>query len=195
VLIAFEIPTTVISLWMTTYTCHSHDHSSSLLLLQDASKYSPLSRKSFEILPCSSFRMKNLTVKTSYLSRIRSSQMSMCLAKSFEMPFNFLQILCSLLLLKFLPACIMVNSILLVVFVGTPWLCHFEPNDAMCANARCHQDILLNYLPTQTSSRTWVGSRQFESLSIVQLSLSTYPSLIRASASDHSFGNHNSFVF
>jgi hypothetical protein len=37
VLIAFVIPATDISLWMTTYTCHSHDHSSSLLLLQDAS--------------------------------------------------------------------------------------------------------------------------------------------------------------
>jgi hypothetical protein len=80
-LIAFVIPTTDISLWMTTYNCHSHDHSSSLLLLQDTSKYSPLSQKSFELLPCSSLRMKNLTVNSSHLSRIRSSQLFVCLAK------------------------------------------------------------------------------------------------------------------
>jgi hypothetical protein len=92
------------------------------------------------------FRMKTLAVISSHLSRIRSSQLLMCLTKSFECLFDLPKILCSLLLLKFLPACIMVNSILLVVFVGTPWLCHFEPNDAMCANARCHQVILLNCL-------------------------------------------------
>jgi hypothetical protein len=69
----------------------------------------------------------------------------MCLTKSFEMPFNFPKILFSLLPLEFLPACIMVNTICLVVFVGTPWLCHFEPNDSMCAHARDHQVILLNY--------------------------------------------------
>jgi hypothetical protein len=61
------------------------------------------------------------------------------------MLFDLPKILCSLLLLKFLPACIMVNSILLVVFGGTPWLCHFEPNDSMCAHARDHQVILLDY--------------------------------------------------
>jgi hypothetical protein len=130
------------------------DHYSALLLLQDASKYSSLSRKSLELLPCSSFRMKALTINSSHLSRIHSSQLFMCLEKSFEMPFDFSKILCSLLLLKFLPAGIMVNSICLVVFIDIPCLCHFEPNDAMCANARCHQVLLLNYFPTQTSSRT-----------------------------------------
>jgi hypothetical protein len=50
------------------------------------------------------------------------------------------------LLLKFLPACIMVNSICLVVFIDIPCLCHFEPNDSICAYARDHQDILLHYL-------------------------------------------------
>jgi hypothetical protein len=95
VLIAFVIPATDISLWMTTYTCHSHDHSSSLLLLQDASKYSSLFRKSLELLPCSSLRMKNLTVKSSQLSRIRSSQLFLCFTKflrnayrSFENPLQ-----------------------------------------------------------------------------------------------------------
>ena len=37
-----------IFLWISACTCHSLDHSSSLLLLQDASRYSPLSRESFE---------------------------------------------------------------------------------------------------------------------------------------------------
>ena len=44
----WQITATDISLWISVCTCHSHDHSSSLLLLQDASKYSPLSWESFE---------------------------------------------------------------------------------------------------------------------------------------------------
>jgi hypothetical protein len=51
-----------------------------------------------------------------------------------------------LIALGILPACIMVNSICLVVSVDIPCLCHFEPNDSICAYARDHQDILLNYL-------------------------------------------------
>ena len=38
---------TDISLWISVCTCHSHDHSSSLLLLQDASNYSSLPQESF----------------------------------------------------------------------------------------------------------------------------------------------------
>jgi hypothetical protein len=106
-----QFTTTDISLWISAYTCHSHDHFSLLLLLQDASKCSPLSRKFFELLPCSSFHMKALAINSSHLSRIRSSQLLMCLTKSFEMLFDLPKILCSLLLLKFLSACIMVNSI------------------------------------------------------------------------------------
>jgi hypothetical protein len=92
------------------------------------------------------FPHKNLTVISSHLSRIRSSQLLMCLTKSFEMLFDLPKILCSPLLLNFLPAGIMVNSICLVVFIDIPCLCHFKPNDSMCAYARDHQDILLNYL-------------------------------------------------
>ena len=43
-----QFTATDISLWISTCTCHSHDHFSSLLLLQGASNYSPLSRESFE---------------------------------------------------------------------------------------------------------------------------------------------------
>ena len=43
-----QFTATDISLWISACTCHSLDHSSSLLLLQDASKYLPLSRESFE---------------------------------------------------------------------------------------------------------------------------------------------------
>src|SRR3989337_3333701 len=44
-------------------------------------KYSPLCRESFELLPCSFLRMKNLTVKSSQLSRIHSSQLFLCFTK------------------------------------------------------------------------------------------------------------------
>ena len=47
---------------------------------------------------------------------------------------------------KFLPSCIIVNPICLLVFVGTPWFCPFEPNDSMCAYARDHQVMILNCL-------------------------------------------------
>ena len=43
-----QFTATDISLWISACTCHSHDHFSSLLLLQDASKYSLLSWESFE---------------------------------------------------------------------------------------------------------------------------------------------------
>ena len=43
-----QFTATDISLWISACTCHSHDHFSSLLLLQDASNYSPLPRESFE---------------------------------------------------------------------------------------------------------------------------------------------------
>ena len=43
-----QFTVTGISLWISACTCHSLDHSSSLLLLQDASKYSLLSQKSLE---------------------------------------------------------------------------------------------------------------------------------------------------
>jgi hypothetical protein len=117
-----QFTTTDISRWISAYTCHSHDHSSSLLLLQGASKYYPLFRKFLELLPCNSFLMKNLTDNSSHLSRIRSFPLLMCLTKSFEMPFDPPKILCSLLLLKFLPAYIMVNSICLVAFFDIPCL-------------------------------------------------------------------------
>ena len=43
-----QFTTTYISLWISACTCHSHDHFSLLLLLQDASNYSSLPRESFE---------------------------------------------------------------------------------------------------------------------------------------------------
>ena len=43
-----QFTATNISLWISACTCHSHDHFSSFLWLQDASNYSLLSRESFE---------------------------------------------------------------------------------------------------------------------------------------------------
>src|SRR3990170_75265 len=58
-------------------------------------KYSPLCRESFELLPCSFVRMKNLADNSSHLSRIRSSQLFLCFTKilrnayrSFENPLQ-----------------------------------------------------------------------------------------------------------
>jgi hypothetical protein len=62
------------------------------------------------------------------------------------MLFDLPKIPYSLLLLGFLSACIMVNSIWLIVFVDLPCPCHFKPMDSMCAYAHDHQVILLNYL-------------------------------------------------
>ena len=46
------------------------------------------------------------------------SQLFMCFAKDFEIPFDLPKILSSLLLLKFLLACIMVNPISLVILLS-----------------------------------------------------------------------------
>ena len=117
-------------------------------------------------------RMKTLTVISLQLSRIRSSQLFICLTKFLGILFDLSEIFCSQLLLKFLPAWIMVNSIWLVVFVNILCLSHFDPIDSICAYARSHQVILYKIIfPTQTSFRTWVGSRQFKPLLIVQLSV------------------------
>jgi len=137
---------TDISLWVSACTCHSLDHSSSLLLLQDASRYSLLSRESFEFTVLQFyFAWKPLRFFSPHLSRIRSSQLFMCLTKFFGILFDLSKILCSLLFLKFLPACIMVNSIWLVVLDNIPCLSHFEPIDSICVYARSHQIILLKF--------------------------------------------------
>ena len=101
------------------------------------------------------FRMKTLTGFSSHLSRICSSRLFVCLTKFFGIHFNFSKILCSLLFLKFLPACIMVNSICLVVLDNIPCLSHFEPIDSICVYARSHQVIIFKIIfPTHTSFRT-----------------------------------------
>ena len=66
----------------------------------------------------------------------------------------------------------MVNSIWLVVLINIRCPSHFEPIDSMCAYACSHQVILFKIIfLTQTSFWTWVGSRQFIPLLIVQLSV------------------------
>jgi hypothetical protein len=66
----------------------------------------------------------------------------------------------------------MVNSICLAIFIEIPYDCHSGHIDSTCV--QMHAILgwsFLNYLPAQTSSRTWVGSRQFKPVLIVQLSL------------------------
>jgi hypothetical protein len=101
-----------------------------------------------------------------------------------------------LLLLKFLPARIMVNSICLVVFVDIPCLCHFEPIDSMCAYARSHQVIRLNYLSGSDvlPDMSWFSAIQTfidcptKSFQLIHPWSERLLLIL-------SFGNHNSFVF
>ena len=63
-------------------------------------------------------------------------QLFICFTKVFEILFDLPKILSSLLLLKFLFACIMVNSIFLVIFIDI--LCHYRSSPLIqyVANAR-----------------------------------------------------------
>ena len=58
-----QFTTTDISIWIYACTCHSHDHFSSLLLLQDASRYPPIVPRIFWVY-CRAvlFLMKTLMV-------------------------------------------------------------------------------------------------------------------------------------
>ena len=106
-----QFTATDISLWISACTNHSHDHSSSLLSLQDASKYSPLSENPLSLLSCSFMSHENpygyfLTIiEDPFFSIVHVSN------KILRNTFDLSRILGSLLLLKFLPACVMVNSI------------------------------------------------------------------------------------
>ena len=78
----------------------------------------------------------------------------MCFTKVLEIPFNFLEILSSLWLLKFLLACIMVNPISLVILLASLVIIILSPLIQFVANARNPQsyprihssssDVILN---------------------------------------------------
>ena len=63
----------------------------------------------------------------------------MCFTKVFEILFDLPKILSSLLLLKFLLACIMVNPISLVILLASFVIIILSPLIQYVANARNHQ--------------------------------------------------------
>ena len=87
-----------------------------VLLIQDASNCSLLFRESLEPYALQIFAAwipVRIIPRTYRVSA--HSQLFMCFAKDFEIPFDLPEILSSLLLLIFLLACIMVNPISLVI--------------------------------------------------------------------------------
>jgi hypothetical protein len=140
-----QFTTIDISLWISAYTCHSHDHSSSLLLLRDASKYSSLSWKSLSYCLAVLSAWKTLAVNSSHLSRICSSRIVHVLRKNSLEYFRSSENPPQLIALGIL-VCLHYGQFLMIICLcWPPRLCHFEPNDSMCGNARSHQVITLNY--------------------------------------------------
>ena len=86
----------------------------------------------------------------------------MCFAKVFEIPFSLPKILSSLLLLKFLLACIMINLIGLVVLLASLVIISLSLLNQYVANACNHQVILMNYFsgPTVIFNLSWFSANQ-----------------------------------
>ena len=108
----------------------------------------------------------------------------MCFTKVFEIPFDLPKILRSLLLLKFLFACIMVNPISLVILLASLFIIILSALIQFVANARNPQsdprihpsgsDVILNV--------SWISTIKLPS--IVPLSLLNLSILDQSVASD-----------
>ena len=128
----YEPPTIVISLWITIYTCHSYIQSYGSWYYKMPWTALRCSENPLGLPPCSSYHLNTPMIIFLHLSSIRSSSVNPCNSqKFFEMLFDLLKILSTLLLLKFLPSRNMVNSIYLVIFVGILCLYHFESVDSI----------------------------------------------------------------
>ena len=106
------------SLWITIYTYRSYCHPQLLLLLQDVLKYSSVFREFFTLTALqflATWIPLQINPRTCQVSA--HPQLFMSFTKVFKILFDLLKILWSLLLLKFLLACIMVNPISLVVLL------------------------------------------------------------------------------
>ena len=130
-------------LWITMHTCHSYIHSPLILLLQDTSKFSLLFRQYFvptALQFLATWIPLRLIPRTYRVSA--HSQLFMCFAKDFEIPFDLPKILSILLLLKFLLACIMVNPLSLVILLASFVKYHFESIDSICCE--CSQSSIIS---------------------------------------------------
>ena len=107
------------------------------------------------------------------------------LHKSLRNTTRYSEILSNLLLWNFLFAFIMANYICTVIFVDIPSHCHLESNDSICLRMLAILSRILEFiLPSWTSFWTRAASRPIKLSLIVPHVYSTYPSLIRAFASD-----------
>ena len=129
-----QFPTTDKSWWVTSYTCRTYIHSSYSLVPSDISKYSSIFREYLAPTALQSYvaRIHLRTIHHTYLGFVHPL-LFMWFTIYFEMISDLSKILCSLLLLRFLlPACIMVNSICLAVFIDVLCHYHFESLDSIC---------------------------------------------------------------
>ena len=144
--------------------CRSYLHAQLLLLLQDAPKFSPLFRESFEF---NAFQFLGTWIPLRIITRAcrvsAHPQLFMCFTKVFKIIFDLPKILWSLWLLKFLLARIMVNPISLVVLMTflviiilsllTQYVCEY-PQTSL---------ILINYLSGWVAILlTGIGSRPIQ---------------------------------
>ena len=166
------------------------------MLLQDTPKFSLLFRESFELTALLFFvtwiPLRIILALTEY--PLIPSWFKY-FTKVFKIPFDLPKILSSLLPLKFLLACIMVNPISLVVLMTflviiilsllTQYVCEYTQSSL----------ILINYLFGWASILlTGIGSRPIQLSLVVPWGYSTYPSLIRALLLIPCLGIHNSFA-
>lgn len=134
-----HFPTTDISLWITSYTCRSYNHSPLILLLQDTPKFSLLFRE-YPVPTTLQFFATWIAlwiISRTYRVSTHPSWF-MYFTKNFEIPFGVPKILSSLLLLKFLLACIMINAINLVILLSSFVIIILSPLIQCVANARNH---------------------------------------------------------
>ena len=135
-----------------------------ILLLQDALNCSPLFRESFELTALQILvTWIPLWIILALIGYPLIPQLFMCYTKVFEIPFDLPTILSSLLLLKFLLACIMVNPISLVILLAslviiilsllTQYVCEYTESSL----------ILINYLSGWAAILlTGIGSRPIQ---------------------------------
>jgi len=112
-------------------------------------------------------------------------QLIMCFTKLFEMLSDLSRILYSLWLLKFLSACIMVNSKCLALFIDILCTIILRPLIQYDAVVRNCQSQLESILPAQTSflNMSWFSTNQLPSvvpLSLFSLSIRNQSVCIRS---------------
>ena len=113
-----KFPTTVILLWITTYTCPFNPIDLVITRYLGNSLY--YSENTLYLLPCSSLSTYTPLRIISHTYRVSAHpELFMCFTKFFKIIFDLPKILSSLLLLKFLLACIMVNPISIVILLAS----------------------------------------------------------------------------